>query len=84
MALEQFCKGSLDAGQLAQKLDKKSSFISRVLKKLQEKGLVTRSGREISLSIAAHAQAFKKLHDSRPNAKIEEWLLGNSMSALLV
>jgi predicted transcriptional regulator len=84
LALEELCFGSLNTGQLVETLGKKNSFVSRILNKLEEKGLIIRKGREVSLSPAAHSQSFKKLYDSRPNAKIETWLSGNSMSVLLV
>ncbi|MCX6777294.1 MAG: MarR family transcriptional regulator, partial [Candidatus Micrarchaeota archaeon] len=84
LALERICISRLSPGQLAESLGKKGSFVSRVLRKLEEKGLVTREGREIRLSPASHAQKFKNLFDSRPNAKIEEWLCGNAMDVLIV
>ena len=84
LVLELLCQGDLGPGQIAEKLGKKNSFISRALARLEEKGLVERQGRTVRLSPAAHGQGFKKLYDSRPNAKIEDWLCGNAMSILLV
>jgi hypothetical protein len=40
--------------------------------------------KKITLSSAAHAQAFQRLYQSRPNAKIEEWLSGRAMSILII
>ncbi|PIN82667.1 hypothetical protein COV61_05330, partial [Candidatus Micrarchaeota archaeon CG11_big_fil_rev_8_21_14_0_20_47_5] len=68
----------MPAGKLAEKLTAKPSFISRVLKSLESKGLVLLekqgTSRIASLSPASHAQAFRKLSDSRPNSKIENWI----------
>ncbi|MEM3555972.1 MAG: helix-turn-helix domain-containing protein [Candidatus Micrarchaeia archaeon] len=83
LALKRLCAGTSTPGQLSEELGKKNSLISRMLNKLEEKGLVVREGRKVVLSPASHAQSFKKMLDSRPNAKIEEWLSGNSMSVLL-
>ncbi len=84
LTLEALCKDSQSPGELAGKLGKKGSFVSRVLGKLDEKGLIARERREIKLSPASHAQNFKILFDSRPNAKIEDWLRGNAMDVLIL
>jgi len=81
--LQVLCRGSASAGGLAEKLKKKNSFISRALRRLEQKGMVTKSGREISLSQTVHAQGFKRLYDSKPNAEIEGWLCSSAMDTLI-
>ncbi|MBU1197963.1 helix-turn-helix domain-containing protein [Candidatus Micrarchaeota archaeon] len=83
-ALEALCVGEQTPKGLAVALRKNASFVSRVLGKLEEKGLILRNGRLVKLSPAGHAQAFKRLYDSRPNAKIEEALWGSAMDVLLI
>ncbi len=83
MILEWLCEGSASPGELTVSLGKKNSFISRALGKLIEKGMASKSGHAVSLSASAHAQGFKKLYDTRPNAKIENWLCGSSMDVLI-
>ncbi len=84
LVLERLCEGSASPGKLAQALGKKNSFISRTIMKLLQKGMLEKNGHELSLSSAAHAQSFKKLFDSRPNAKIENWLCSSTMDVLIV
>lgn len=88
IALRQLCQENLPAGKLAKNLTAKPSFISRVLKSLEGRGLVLLekqgTSRIARLSPASHAQAFKKLSDSRPNSKIENWLCGYAMDILAI
>jgi len=82
--LHMLCEGSASAGELAKKLRKKNSFISRTLGKLRQKGMAVKGRQEISLSQAAQAQSFKRLYDSRPDAKIEAWFCSSAMDVLIV
>jgi len=84
LVLQKLCEASASPGAIAAALGKKGSFISRAIARLLEKGMVEKNRREISLSQAAHAQSFKRLYDSRPNAKIEKWLCKSAMDALIV
>ena len=74
--------------ELAAKLGTKESFMSRVVRSLVEKGLVEtkKEGvtKTVRLSVASHAQNFKLLSDSRPDAKIENWLSGFAIDILIV
>jgi predicted transcriptional regulator len=91
--LQQLCSGPKTPKELSEVLNAKLSFISRALTSLNEKRLVS-IGKKItterirqkliSLSIASHAEAFKRLYDSRPNGKIEQWLSGMAMDILVI
>ena len=87
-ALRQICRQDGTVSGLAAKLGAKESFMSRVLRSLGEKGLVgvKKDGvkKTVQLSVASHAQNFKLLSDSRPDAKIEGWLSGFAMDILVV
>ncbi len=87
-ALRQLCREGGNAGQVAHSLGMKNSFTSRILARLKEKGLIDvkteGSQKIIQLSVASHAQNFKQLSDSRPEAKIEKWLSGYAMDILIV
>ncbi|MEK6924306.1 MAG: winged helix-turn-helix domain-containing protein [Candidatus Micrarchaeota archaeon] len=75
-------------GQLAASLGASKSLASRVARSLQDKGLASASKegvkKMVCISEAAHAQAFKRLLQSRPNARIEEWLSGFALDVLVV
>jgi len=66
----------------------KPSFASRILASLLSKGLVLAEKKGTTkifrLSPASHAQKFKQLSDSRPNANIEDWLSGGAVDLLVV
>ncbi len=87
VALRQICQQEGSIKELSARLGAKPSFTSRVLDSLRKKGLVefTQSGtmKIIRLSSASHAQHFKQLVDSRPEAKIEKWLSGYAMEILI-
>ena len=87
-ALRQVCRQEGTVSELAAKLGTKESFMSRVLRSLGEKGLVETKkdgvAKTVRLSVASHAQNFKLLSDSRPDAKIENWLSGFAMDILVV
>ncbi len=87
IALRKLCMKSYSAGELAQELHVKRSFVSRLAKKLEGKGLVQvrkeGASRIMGLSPASHAQNFKKLSDSRPDAKIKKWLSGAAIGILV-
>ena len=76
------------AAELADALKVKESFLSRVLKKLFEKDLITyeKKGtrRYIGYSEKAHSQKLKEIYYSRPDSKIEDWLSGYSIDALAI
>ena len=86
-ALRQLCTRDDSIAQLSAKLEAKPSFTSRVLDGLKKKGLVefskTGAMKIVRLSSASHAQYFKLLSDSRPQASIEEWLSGYAMDILV-
>ncbi|VVC71872.1 Sugar-specific transcriptional regulator TrmB [uncultured archaeon] len=87
-ALRKLSAGEATVGGLAAELGAKQSFISRVVGRLGEKGLVATerrgTARIVRLSPASHAQKFKQLSDSRPESKIESWLSGSAIDALIV
>ena len=87
LVLEQLTLGDASAGELATALAIKQSSLSRLLKSLLEKGLVLieRKGasRVAELSPASHAQGFKRLFESRPIARIEQWLSGKALGVLV-
>jgi len=88
MVLKQLCSGDQLAINLSKTLNINKSFLSRIIKKLEGKDLViaekrTKEGRLIKLSGLNHAQSFKRLFESKPNAKIEEWLSGSAMDVLI-
>jgi len=83
IALEKLCKQDYTIGELAKDLGKKESYVSRLGKSLEEKGLAYRAeNKKLVLSPASHAQSFKSLYLSRLDAKIEEWLCGYAMGVL--
>ncbi|MFH1306819.1 MAG: hypothetical protein ABIH83_04175 [Candidatus Micrarchaeota archaeon] len=88
LLLKQLCAQTLTPGQLAKLLNLKKSFIARILHSLSEKGLILASkqgtAKQIRLSPASHAQNFKKLSDSRPDAKMELWLCSKAMDILIL
>ncbi|MFH1306484.1 MAG: winged helix-turn-helix domain-containing protein [Candidatus Micrarchaeota archaeon] len=87
LALCRLCTRPASASQLSQKLGSEASSVSRTIAALKEKGLIDidKAGttKTIRLSMASHAQRFKLLYDSRPNAKIEKWLSGYAMDILI-
>lgn len=82
------CGSDLYAKDLANKLGAKSSFVSRLLGSLEMKGLVSTdkqdAGKLVKLSPASHAQLFKRLYESRPEAQVESWLSGRALDVLVV
>ncbi len=84
IALEKLCSGPLPTGELAKQMGKKDSYISRLAKTLIAKGLIVKQDNKLQLSDASHAQSFKLLYQSRPNAKIENWLSGYGMAILIL
>lgn len=85
LALERFCAKDFSVGELAAGLGKKESYASRLVAGLERKGLVYRKeSRIIALSPSSHAQSFKELYISRPDAKIEGWLSGYSIAVLVL
>jgi predicted transcriptional regulator len=88
LTLEQLCSGPKTAKSLSEILHAKPSFVSRVMTSLKEKNLVLIEKKEkqkvVSLSVTSHAQAFKRLYESRPDAKIEHWLSGMTIDILII
>ncbi len=89
LALEQICTRNQSVTDLATALGKKKSFVSRVLRSLSEKRLAfgEKAGTKKTFSPAmmtASGQAFQKLFESRPDAKIEGWLSGSAIDVLIV
>ena len=88
LALRLLCRQDTTVGGLASQLKAKNSFASRIANSLEGKGLITiekqRTTKTIRLSPASHAQDFKKLSDSRPDAGIEEWLSGMAIGAMII
>ncbi len=86
-ALCKICQNPASASQLSDQLGAKASSASRIIAKLKEKGLIdtekAHTTKTIKLSIASHAQRFKLLFDSRPEAKIEIWLSGYATDILI-
>jgi len=83
--LEKLCSNEYSVGELARELEMKGSYVSRLVKTLEEKGLVYHTEkRKMALSPASHAQSFKRLYFSRPQARIEEWLCGYSTGVLAI
>lgn len=84
--LENACRNSGNLAGLASASGLKLSFASRVVKSLEGKGMLQSNrgaeGKVIELSPASHAQAFKELYFSRPNAGIEAWLSGKALDVL--
>lgn len=85
LALEKLCAHSFGVGELARELGKKDSYASRLVRMLEEKGLVYHAEkRKIALSQASHAQSFRNLYISKQQAKIDEWLSGYSIGILIL
>ncbi len=86
-ALRQICQREGTQGQLAAKLQVTQGFVSQILQKLAEKGIIDirKEGvkKIVRLSTASHAQNFKLISDSRRDAKIENWLSGYAMDILV-
>lgn len=87
--LKVLCTGGFSVSSLAGGLSVKPSFVSRVLSSLKAKGLVVVAEKQgtrllVGLSPASHAQLFKQLFQSRPNAGIESWLSGRALDVLVV
>lgn len=78
---------NFSASGLAAALGVKPAFVSRLLRSLNEKGLITiekqGTSKIISLSSASHSQAFKRLFSSRPQSDIENWLSGKAIAILI-
>ncbi len=85
--LKVLCSNSFSASGLAAELGVKPAFVSRLLHSLSEKGLINvqKQGtqKQVSLSEASHAQAFKRLFSSRPQLDIENWLSGKAITILV-
>ncbi|MFA5930321.1 MAG: helix-turn-helix domain-containing protein [Candidatus Micrarchaeia archaeon] len=85
IALEKLCTNEYTVGELARELKMKGSYASRLVKALEEKGLAYHTEkRKVALSPASHAQGFKKLYLSKPQARMEEWLCGHSIGILVL
>ena len=86
LALCQLCAQPASASQLSKKLGA-ASAVSRTISTLREKGIIdiekAGTAKILKLSMASHAQRFKLLYDSRPNARIEKWLCGYAMDILI-
>ncbi|MBI5036141.1 MarR family transcriptional regulator [Candidatus Micrarchaeota archaeon] len=86
--LKLLCTNSFTIGQLARHEHVSPGFSSQLVNSLKAKTLVLvdsrGSERLVRLSDASHAQAFKRLVDSRPSAKVESWLSGNSLEVLVL
>ncbi len=87
-ALKLLCGSGFYVRDLAGKLAVKPSFVSKLLRSLEAKGLVTYdkqgTSKLVKLSAASHAQLFKRLYESRPDARIETWLSGRALDVLAV
>ncbi|VVB98795.1 Uncharacterised protein [uncultured archaeon] len=87
-ALRLLCAQDASVGEMAARLKAKPSFASRILAGLLAKDLVLAEKKGTTkifrLSSASHAQKFRQLSDSRPNAEIEEWLSGGAIDLLVV
>ena len=88
LALTHLCRGPSTVSGLASSLGAGESFASRLVHSLEEKGLAAAErkgvGKTVRLSDLPHAQAFRRLYDSRPQARIEEWVSGHSIEVLIV
>lgn len=82
------CKGDISVGGLSGRLGAKESLVSRVVKGLQDKGLVLSekrgTGKMIRLSPASHAQKFRQLSDSRQGSDLAGWLSGSAIDLLIL
>ena len=87
LVLKAVCRGGNSLQGLVAGLGIKTSFASRVVASLEKKGLVDtkRQGttKQIDLSKASHAQAFKELFYSRMNVKIEQLFSGKALDVLI-
>ncbi len=78
---------TLSASELAEALNIKKSFLTRILKKLLKKGFINiiKEGtkKQISQSKEVHSKRLKDLYDSMPNGNIEKWLSGSALDVLI-
>ena len=87
-ALKALCTTSLASGDLAKKLEISPGMATRTAQSLEKKALITvekdAQSKILGLSLAQHAQALKRFYESRPNAKIEDWLSGPTIELLIL
>src|SRR3989338_3353444 len=87
-ALEVLSTTSPAVGELAKALGVSPGMASRLAKSLEKKALITvkdeAQSKILDLSLAQHAQAFKRFYETRPNAKIEQWLAGPAIELLIL
>ncbi len=86
--LQNLCRNPSTVTSLARAMSISKSLVSKVVKQLTALNLVRieRKGTEkvINLSFSSHAEVFRSLYFSRPNAKIENWLSGKTIETLIV
>lgn len=79
---------AVTASELADALNIKPSFLSRVLKKLDEKGLVAyeKKGatKYLRNSDLPHSQKLRDIYFVKKNTGIEKWLSGYAMDVLVI
>jgi DNA-binding transcriptional ArsR family regulator len=87
-ALGVLCTTSLAIGELAKKLSVSPGMANRLAKSLEKKALIDAKDESqskiLSISFAQHAQTFKRFYETRPDAKIEEWLAGPAIELLIL
>lgn len=81
-------KDAITATELANELKIKQSFLSRVLKKLIKKNLITykKIGKEkyVQNSDKSHSQKLKDIYNLRPECNLKKWLSGYAIDVLII
>lgn len=88
LVLKKLCDGESTPSTLAEALGFKESFVSRLLKTLDEKGMITTkqqgTSKKIMLCASKDGQSFKQMYTYRRNSRIEDWLSGYSLELLII
>ncbi|MBI5229246.1 MarR family transcriptional regulator [Candidatus Micrarchaeota archaeon] len=87
-ALREVCEREQTAGELAEALGVKDSFVSRILGSLKDKGLIAIEKNDrtkiVRLSLTQASKNFRELATFRRGSKIESWLSGSALDVLVI
>ncbi len=86
VVLKQLCGGNATAGELAQAMGSNPAFVSRLIKSLCGKGLlsITLDGTFKRLALSEKGLSFKQMYYYRKDSGIERWLSGRSLELLVL